>query len=70
MFTYKGFLLDPYQGLTTLRSKSIGHKWIQNLLKPYKYPPNLEQKEVERGDEKRKRKDKKRKRNINKNTQM
>jgi len=36
---FKGSLLNPYQGLTTLLSGSGGHKWIQDLLKPYKYPP-------------------------------
>jgi hypothetical protein len=37
---FKGSLLDLYQGLTTLLSRSRGHKWIQDLLKPYKYPPS------------------------------
>jgi hypothetical protein len=37
---FKGSLLDLYQGLATLLSRSRGHKWIQDLLKPYKYPPS------------------------------
>jgi hypothetical protein len=31
--------MSPYQEFTTLLSRLRGQKWIQDLPKPYKYPP-------------------------------
>jgi hypothetical protein len=59
MFTHKGSLMGSYQGFTTLPSKSRGQKYIKGLSKPYKYPPQDQEKElkkIERKKEKEKEK--------------
>jgi len=44
-----------YQGFTILPSRSRGQKWIQDLQKPYKYPPQ----DQEKGAGKKRKKEKK-----------
>jgi len=51
--------MGSYQGFTTLPSKSRGQKYIKGLSKPYKYPPQDQEKElkkIERKKEKEKEK--------------
>jgi hypothetical protein len=38
VFTHKGSSIGPYQRFITLVLRSRGYEWIQDFLKPYKYP--------------------------------